>query len=114
MFCPSCKAEYRAGFTECADCGVDLVYELPEEQAVGKKGLPPDHNPDADLVTVYSTYKPTDVMLIKSLLDGEGIVYNFQGEMFKGSGVFIHPAMLFVTKADARRVLDILEDHGIG
>lgn len=53
-------------------------------------------------------------MLIKSLLDGEGIVYNFQGEMFKGSGVFIHPAMLFVTKADARRVLDILEDHGIG
>src|ERR1700688_124213 len=25
MFCPECKAEYRAGFTRCADCDVDLV-----------------------------------------------------------------------------------------
>jgi hypothetical protein len=28
MFCPQCKAEYRPGFTRCADCDVDLVYEL--------------------------------------------------------------------------------------
>jgi hypothetical protein len=25
MFCPECKAEYRQGFTRCADCEVDLV-----------------------------------------------------------------------------------------
>ena len=30
MFCPHCKAEYRAGFTHCADCDVDLVWELPK------------------------------------------------------------------------------------
>ena len=29
MFCPQCKAEYRAGFTKCSDCDVDLVKELP-------------------------------------------------------------------------------------
>ena len=29
MFCPQCKAEYRPGFTRCADCDVDLVHELP-------------------------------------------------------------------------------------
>jgi hypothetical protein len=29
MICPICKAEYRQGFTRCADCDVDLVYELP-------------------------------------------------------------------------------------
>ena len=29
MFCPQCKAEYRPGFSRCADCDVDLVYELP-------------------------------------------------------------------------------------
>src|SRR6202158_1596647 len=42
MICPQCKAEYRQGFTHCADCDVDLVWELPkaaievrpEEQAV--------------------------------------------------------------------------------
>ena len=30
MYCPQCKAEYRQGFTRCADCDVDLVYELPK------------------------------------------------------------------------------------
>ena len=30
MFCPECKAEYRAGFTRCADCDVELVAALPE------------------------------------------------------------------------------------
>src|SRR5260370_11896133 len=29
MFCPQCKAEYRQGFTRCADCDVDLVCEPP-------------------------------------------------------------------------------------
>jgi len=27
MICPQCKAEYRPGFTRCADCDVDLVWE---------------------------------------------------------------------------------------
>jgi hypothetical protein len=31
MFCPECKAEYRRGFTRCADCDVDLVDTLPRE-----------------------------------------------------------------------------------
>lgn len=31
MFCPSCKAEYRQGFTRCSDCGVDLVTQLLAE-----------------------------------------------------------------------------------
>jgi hypothetical protein len=30
MFCPECKAEYRPGFTHCADCDVNLVANLPE------------------------------------------------------------------------------------
>ena len=28
MICPECEAEYREGFTRCADCDVDLVAEL--------------------------------------------------------------------------------------
>lgn len=31
MICPRCKAEYRRGFTRCADCDVDLAYELPSQ-----------------------------------------------------------------------------------
>jgi hypothetical protein len=29
MICPKCKAEYRQGYTSCADCHVLLVRELP-------------------------------------------------------------------------------------
>lgn len=32
MFCPQCRVEYRAGFTHCTDCDVDLVDELPLER----------------------------------------------------------------------------------
>jgi uncharacterized Zn ribbon protein len=31
MFCPKCRAEYTAGVRICADCGIELVNELPEE-----------------------------------------------------------------------------------
>jgi hypothetical protein len=29
VFCPKCKDEFRAGFTHCAGCNVDLVDEFP-------------------------------------------------------------------------------------
>lgn len=28
-FCPSCREEFREGFTQCSDCGAALVKELP-------------------------------------------------------------------------------------
>jgi len=108
VFCPNCRAEYRPGFNECSDCDVPLVYELPREEPFS-----PVAERDADLIAVYSTYNPGDVMFVKSLLDAEEIIYNFQGELFEGSGIFISPAMLFVAKADVERVIEILRDHGI-
>jgi hypothetical protein len=39
MFCPQCQAEYRQGFTRCADCDVDLVYVLPETLSVPEEEL---------------------------------------------------------------------------
>ena len=30
MFCPFCRAEYRAGFTKCSDCVIPLVESLPQ------------------------------------------------------------------------------------
>lgn len=32
-WCPVCRYEYREGITECADCHVPLVEELPPEEA---------------------------------------------------------------------------------
>jgi hypothetical protein len=36
MVCPHCNAEYRPGFTRCADCGVDLVDEPPHCTLAGQ------------------------------------------------------------------------------
>lgn len=33
-WCPVCKCEYVEGITKCADCGCDLVDELPNEQEI--------------------------------------------------------------------------------
>ena len=43
MFCPLCHAEYREGFTRCADCDVDLVSLLPLT----------DVEPQGDLVLLW-------------------------------------------------------------
>ncbi len=36
VFCPSCKDEFRPGFSRCANCEVDLVDELGEELDSGR------------------------------------------------------------------------------
>jgi len=47
MFCPQCNAEYRPGFTRCADCDADLVNESPHFALAGKPPvIPGDPNDD--------------------------------------------------------------------
>jgi len=54
MFCPSCKDEFRPGFTRCAACGVDLVEDLasPGKSAAVPRPAPASpsasHGPLAD------------------------------------------------------------------
>jgi len=38
MFCPQCHAEYRPGFTHCADCDVPLVPSLPKSEEMTTDG----------------------------------------------------------------------------
>ena len=108
MYCPTCKAEYRPGFTECADCGVDLVYELPEEQPLSR-----EEDLAGDLVPVYSTFNLGIATVAMALLEGEGIVHHVQGEPHKGSGYYVSPTIIFVARAEAEKVREMLRDHGI-
>ena len=36
MICPLCRAEYRQGFTRCADCDADLVHVYVDAERYGK------------------------------------------------------------------------------
>ena len=38
MFCPKCKAEYRADITRCPDCDEGLVVKLDNSKAPGQAG----------------------------------------------------------------------------
>jgi len=72
MHCPKCGAEYRPGFSRCADCDVYLV-DRPEE-------TPPAPDPHRELVAVFKTTDSIMLPVVKSLLDSAGIEYVSQGE----------------------------------
>jgi hypothetical protein len=104
MFCPKCKSEYREGFYKCADCDVDLVAEQPPELM--------EEVSYVDLVEVYSTYQQSDIAFIKSVFDGEGITYFFEGEssiMLVAGGAY---ARLLVKAEEVQRAREILQDLG--
>jgi len=48
MICPVCKADYRPGFTRCADCDVDLVntYEEAVRRPVFRESPAPENYPE--------------------------------------------------------------------
>ena len=104
MFCPKCKSVYREGFYKCADCGADLVTEQPPELV--------EEISYVDLVEVYSTYQQSDIAFIKSVFDGEGITYFFEGEssiMLVAGGAY---ARLLVKAEEVQRAREILQELG--
>ncbi len=67
MFCPSCKSEFREGFTRCSECSLDLVQELvPESKSESKP-----ENPES--VVVFTTSNLHEAHLVKGLLEANGI-----------------------------------------
>jgi hypothetical protein len=103
MFCPKCKSEYREGFYKCADCDVYLVDVLPPEQT--------DNLGNVEFVEVFSTYSQGDIVFVKSVLDGEGITYFFQGEI-SARMITAGASRLMVATDDADRAREILQEMG--
>ena len=75
MYCPSCLAEYRPGFTRCPDCDVDLVAELPSgDEPLEIDGASSDMGhvgPDA--VQVYAAFRDIEAEMLRSVLEDAGI-----------------------------------------
>jgi hypothetical protein len=77
MFCPQCKAEYRPGFTVCADCDVDLVYELPKHAPQGEESLDPawPDNDEEPLRVVWQGNDQDECIFLCQQLRAEGMYY---------------------------------------
>lgn len=113
MFCPNRECpdfistgkpgEYREGITVCPYCKTGLVAEDPSRKpatAAGRPAAPPrrarapgmpaeaDHAHD-ELEPVYETSDPSEVAVVRSFLDAEGIPHVVVGEerfdAFRGS-----------------------------
>lgn len=98
MFCPKCRTEYRQGFTECADCKVPLVDELPPELEAEW----------VDLVTVLATINASTVALAKSMLEEARIKYVATGELPKQMFA-IGTVKIQVSKEDQEEARELLE-----
>ena len=102
MICPKCKAEYVRGITVCADCGVPLVYTLPEE-----KKLPPKP-PYKRFMEVGNA---GEIAIIKSILDDAEIDYYFQGETAHAVYMpMLEPAILMIREDQFKTVAELLKE----
>jgi hypothetical protein len=99
MYCPQCKAEYREGFSICADCRVELVETLPV-----------DPEPDfVEFKEILATYSPADIAFLKSLLDSEDVQYFFKGEQFMYVRPLADPVRLMVRCDQVEKAADLLK-----
>jgi hypothetical protein len=72
LFCPNCKLEYRAGFTRCADCDVDLVAALPKPADAQEVGVHDLRSPSV----LRRGVSVSDAAVIRDALKAAGIRFN--------------------------------------
>lgn len=116
MICPSCRSEFRDGFTTCVDCGTVLVVGNPSAPPPSESGTP------EDVVPVFETGNASLVPLAKSLLDSAGIEYATRGEGIQdvfgfgrfpsGMGLIAGPVTFEVKQSDAADAAALLADLG--
>ena len=110
MICPTCRTEYRDGFTRCSDCDGDLIADP------GPEGVP-----QTRLVKVFETGNAALVPLIESVLADAGIEFMVKGDRLQdlfGWGRFgtnyslvVGTVQFYVVEedeAEARQVLETL------
>ncbi|MBN1627725.1 MAG: DUF2007 domain-containing protein [Deltaproteobacteria bacterium] len=107
MYCPKCKAEYRDGFFECADCHVPLVENLPPEEPEPMKG---EYIPEfVGLEEVMTSFDIGEISVVRSLLDDNQISYLVQNENFSSFYGSV-PARILVPKDRMDEARDLLQD----
>jgi len=107
-FCPMCRSEYEEGIERCADCNSLLVDSVPPEN--------PDAEPDATLVEVYRAAGDEEAIIIKGLLESEGIMCSLSSDIphsvipinIDGLGT----VRITVSQEDAELAKNVIAAHG--
>jgi len=78
-YCPRCKYEYTGGETECVDCGVPLVDELPVDSNGADRG-------DGSRYVAFRTYgNQVHAEMVREALANEGISAVVKGDEIYGA-----------------------------
>lgn len=115
-YCPKCRAEYRQGFTKCADCDVELVDELSNDIHEHENVLVTHQwTPSMESETMLDTFtEPVEFMYVVSMLEEMEIPFLVRSE----GGVTIKglPSMtskikrtIFVEEADIERAKEVVD-----
>ena len=111
-FCPSCRCEYRMGFTRCKDCSVELVDSLPEEARESPDTRESPDIGELELVELSSFPDPMEAQMIQELLENNGIESILQSDFNAGAGPYTaSPNALRVRKTDFLRAREIYEEY---
>jgi hypothetical protein len=103
MICPSCKCEYRAGVTQCSDCGVPLVDAL---DAAASARL------DDKIVCVWSGNDPRECALVREALEGAGIPFADPSTGYSDFPTLRPRTEICVFSADGDRARKVLHELG--
>lgn len=106
-YCPECGGEYEPDVEICPDCGLVLVDTMPEEN--------PDADPDANLVEVHIASGDIEALVIKGLLESEGIMCSLSSDIphsvlpveVDGLGA----VRICVADEDAERAAELIDEH---
>ena len=106
-FCPMCGSEYEPGVERCSDCNSLLVDHAPEDN--------PDADPEATLVEVYEASGDKEALVIKGLLESDGIWCSLESDV--PHSVFplevdgLGAVRIMVSEEDAERAADLISSY---
>ena len=103
MICPKCKAEYREGYTKCADCEVELVDKIIAEE--GSSELE-----EIIFETVMTSFNQGEIALAKSLLESNDIQCFVQGESFNSLFRTSIPVSIKVPEEYSNQAKEVLKE----
>lgn len=108
LWCPNCKAEYRAGFTICADCGLPLEKKPHAENDIQHEGA------IIKLVYLVSAKNEYNAAIVESLLHSYGIPtmrkYLDLNLYWKSIGFANNEVELYVPENAYAAAMEILEN----
>ena len=111
-FCPNCKTEYRSGFTQCADCNVDLVESVPQPTP---EEIAEDNLCRLDDLSALADFSNrSEAEMIQELLADNQIESTLRGEVYGYILGSVRPVTLLVEKHNLESAREIYEAYFAG